>query len=144
MIFGSRDEDSTGFHKQQNNDLLRAGALVRHPSSLCQANSHIAWAKSPALRCANKAFAALLRRNSFTFSRPNGVALGIRAWGDITMTDTESGKERRHQVERYRVLARETTDPLASGLLRDIVSELEADLKELAEDALWSPERRPA
>ena len=70
--------------------------------------------------------------------------LGIRAWGDITMTDTESGKERRHQVERYRVLARETTDPLASGLLRDIVSELEADLKELAEDALWSPERRPA
>ena len=54
------------------------------------------------------------------------------------MTDTESGKERRHQVERYRVLARETTDPLASGLLRDIVSELEADLKELAEDALWS------
>ena len=58
------------------------------------------------------------------------------------MTDTERGKER--MVERYRVLARETTDPLASGLLRDIVSELEADLKELAEDALWSPERRPA
>jgi hypothetical protein len=49
------------------------------------------------------------------------------------MTDTESGKEHR---KRYRVLARETTDPLASGLLRDIVSELEADLKELAEDAL--------
>ena len=59
--------------------------------------------------------------------------------GDITMTDTESGKEHRHRVERYRVLARETTDPLASGLLRDIVSELEADLKELAEDAWWSP-----
>ena len=37
------------------------------------------------------------------------------------MTDTESGKERRHQVERYRVLARRTTDPLAAGLLRDIV-----------------------
>jgi len=35
------------------------------------------------------------------------------------MTDTESGKERRDQVERYRVLARETTDPLAAGLLRD-------------------------
>ena len=52
--------------------------------------------------------------------------------GDITMTDTESGKERRHQVERYRVLAQETTDPLAAGLLRDIVSELEADLNELA------------
>jgi len=59
------------------------------------------------------------------------------------MTDTESGKERRHQVERYRVLAQEITDPLAAGLLRDIVSELEADLDEPA-DALWSPKRRPA
>ena len=53
--------------------------------------------------------------------------------GDITMTDTESGEERKHQVERYRVLAQETTDPLAAGLLRDIISELEAELKELAE-----------
>jgi hypothetical protein len=44
------------------------------------------------------------------------------------MTDTESGNERRHQVERYRVLAQEITDPLAAGLLRDIDSELEADL----------------
>ena len=48
------------------------------------------------------------------------------------MTDTEIGKERKHQVERYRVLAQETTDPLAAGLLRDIVTELEADLTELA------------
>jgi hypothetical protein len=87
---------------------------------------------------------ALLRRNNFIFLRPNGVALGVRAWGDITMTDTEIGKERRHQVERYRVLARETTDPLAAGLLRGIVSEMEADLNELEEDALWSPKRRPA
>src|ERR1700756_860430 len=53
--------------------------------------------------------------------------------GDITMTDTESGEERKHRVERYRVLAQETTDPLAAGLLRDIISELEAELKELAE-----------
>lgn len=49
------------------------------------------------------------------------------------MTDTESGEERKHQVERYRVLAQETTDPLAAGLLLDIISELEAELKELAE-----------
>ena len=63
--------------------------------------------------------------------------------GDITMTDTESRKERGHQVERYRVLARETTDPLALGLLRDIVSELEADLDEVPEEAWWS-QRRPA
>jgi hypothetical protein len=49
------------------------------------------------------------------------------------MTDSESWKERRDQVARYRVLEQETTDPLAAGLLHDIVSELEADLIELAE-----------
>ena len=69
---------------------------------------------------------------------------GSEHGGDITMTDTESGKERRHQVERYRALAQEITDPLAAGLLRDIVSELEADLDELARDALWPPKGRPA
>jgi hypothetical protein len=49
------------------------------------------------------------------------------------MTDAEKWKEHRHHVARYRVLAQETTDPLAAGLLRDIVSELETELKELAE-----------
>ena len=53
--------------------------------------------------------------------------------GDITMTDSEKWKERRDEVARYRVMERETTDPLAAGLLRDIVSELEANLNELAE-----------
>jgi hypothetical protein len=53
--------------------------------------------------------------------------------GDFTMTDTEKWNERRNQVTRYRLLAQETTDPLAAGLLREIVSELEADLKELVE-----------
>jgi hypothetical protein len=47
------------------------------------------------------------------------------------MTDAKKWNERRTQVARYRVLAQETTDPLAAGLLRDIVSELEVDLKEL-------------
>ena len=72
------------------------------------------------------------------------------------MTDRESGKERQHQVERYRLLAQEVTDPLAMGLLRDIISELEADPQEkLAEDGErrdqkmaplmpWSAKRRPA
>jgi hypothetical protein len=60
------------------------------------------------------------------------------------MTDSESGKERRYQVERYRLLAQEITDPLAAGLLREILSELEAELNEIAEDAIWSPQRRPA
>ena len=34
------------------------------------------------------------------------------------------------RVERYRVLERETTEPLAAILLHDIVLELEAGLKE--------------
>jgi hypothetical protein len=49
--------------------------------------------------------------------------------GDITMTDSESWKERRRQVERYRVMERETTDPLAARLLHDIVLDLEAELE---------------
>ena len=79
--------------------------------------------------------ALLLRRNNFTFRAPNVTALGVRAWGDTTMTDTERGEERKHQVERYRLLSQEITDPLAAFLLPDIVSELEADsLEKLAED----------
>jgi hypothetical protein len=49
--------------------------------------------------------------------------------GDITMTDSESWKERRNQVERYRILAQETTDPIAARLLHDIVLDLEAELE---------------
>ena len=50
--------------------------------------------------------------------------------GDITMASSEKWKERRDQVERYRVMEQETTDPLAAGLLRDIVSDLEAEIDE--------------
>jgi hypothetical protein len=45
------------------------------------------------------------------------------------MTDSASWKERRNQVERYRILAQETTDPIAAGLLHDILLELEAELE---------------
>jgi len=45
------------------------------------------------------------------------------------MTDSESWKERRNQVARYRVMQQETTDPLAARLLRDIVLDLEAELE---------------
>jgi hypothetical protein len=48
-----------------------------------------------------------------------------------TMTDSE-WKERKAQLARYRVMERETTDPLAAQLLRDIVLDLEADSKEPA------------
>ena len=76
--------------------------------------------------------------------------------GDVTMTDTERGEERKHQVERYRLLAQEITDPLAALLPPDSASKLEADpLEKLAEDGErrdqkmaasmpWSAKRRPA
>ena len=45
------------------------------------------------------------------------------------MTDTENWKERREQWLRYLAMERESTDPLAVGLLHDIVLELQADLQ---------------
>ena len=45
------------------------------------------------------------------------------------MTDSESWKERRNQVARYRAMEQETTDPLAARLLHDIVLDLEAELE---------------
>jgi hypothetical protein len=46
------------------------------------------------------------------------------------MTDSESWKERRNKVARYRAMEQETTDPLAARLLHDIVLDLEAELEE--------------
>ena len=60
------------------------------------------------------------------------LCLGVRAWGDIIMTDSENWKERRNQVARYRAMEQETTDPLAARLLHDIVLDLEAELEGLA------------
>jgi hypothetical protein len=45
------------------------------------------------------------------------------------MTDSESWDERKNQLARYRVMERETTDPLAARLLHDIVLDLEAELE---------------
>ncbi len=50
--------------------------------------------------------------------------------GDITMTDSYVWEERRDQLARYQAMEREVNDPLAAGLLHDIVSELEHDLSE--------------
>ena len=61
--------------------------------------------------------------------------LGVRAWGDIIMTDSEWWKERRNLVARYRAMEQETTDPLAARLLHDIVLDLEAELEGLQQSA---------
>jgi hypothetical protein len=48
----------------------------------------------------------------------------------MTMASSKKLKERRDQVARYRLMEQETTDPLAARLLRDIVSDLEAETEE--------------
>ncbi|WP_143198578.1 hypothetical protein [Bradyrhizobium sp. AS23.2] len=48
------------------------------------------------------------------------------------MTNSE-WKERWHEVERFRLMAQETTDPVATALLLDIVLDLEAGLNELVD-----------
>jgi hypothetical protein len=49
------------------------------------------------------------------------------------MTAKSSSREREIQIARYRLLAREVTDPLAARLLHDIVLELEDDLQKDSE-----------
>ena len=50
------------------------------------------------------------------------------------MADSYSWQERRDRLARYRAMEREVTDPLAAGLLHDIVSELEGDLNERVDE----------
>ena len=59
------------------------------------------------------------------------------------MTDTEDLKERREQLLRYCVMERESTDPLALGLLHDIVLELQADLQAVPPSCDASLSRSP-
>ena len=73
----------------------------------------------------------MLRRNNSLIRGANVPVLGVIAWGDIIMTDSENWKERRNQVARYRAMEQETTDPLAARLLHDIVLDLEAELEGL-------------
>jgi len=49
------------------------------------------------------------------------------------MADSHVWQERRDRLARYQAMEREATDPLAVGLMHDIVSELEADLNEQAD-----------
>jgi hypothetical protein len=55
--------------------------------------------------------------------------------GQIAVTGTEDLKERWEQLLRYCAMERESTDPLALGLLHDIVLELQADLQAVSAGA---------
>ena len=45
------------------------------------------------------------------------------------MDDDEEQRELQDRIMRYRMMERDVTDPLALGLLHDIVAELEAALR---------------
>jgi hypothetical protein len=45
------------------------------------------------------------------------------------MDDDEDQRELQNQIMRYRMMEGDVTDPLALGLLHDIVAELEAALR---------------
>ncbi|UPK30916.1 hypothetical protein [Bradyrhizobium sp. 195] len=45
------------------------------------------------------------------------------------MDDDEDQHDLEDQIMRYRMMERDVTDPLALGLLQDIVAELEAALR---------------
>jgi hypothetical protein len=46
------------------------------------------------------------------------------------MDDDREQRELQERVMRFRIMEREVTDPLAIGLLHDIVAELEAALEQ--------------
>lgn len=58
------------------------------------------------------------------------------------MAEDEEQAERNRTLMRYRILEHEVTDPLAAGLLRQIVAELEAGL--LNKDERPLPTATPA
>ena len=93
------------------------------------------WSLEPSVRETSFSRVPMLRRNNSQIRGANVPVLGVRAWGDIIMTDSENWKERRNQVARYRAMEQETTDPLAARLLRDIVLDLEAELEGLSNDS---------
>lgn len=95
-------------------------------------STRVARSSSMEPRCASNN-TILPGPNFFTVPSIQWIRTGGQSMGDITMADSERWKERRDLVARYRVLEQETTDPLAARLLRDIISELEADLREVAE-----------
>jgi hypothetical protein len=53
----------------------------------------------------------------------------IASIAERIMDDDEEQRELQYQLMRYRMMERDATDPLALGLLHDIVAELEAALR---------------
>ena len=58
------------------------------------------------------------------------------------MIETGRRRELQIKIERYRALEREVTDSLAAALLRDIVRELEASVKQASGAGASAPGER--
>ena len=74
---------------------------------------------------------ALPTRQFYPHPKPfSSLFVGVceREMSDMSDDQDERRAELRERLMRYRLLERETTDPVASAFLRDIVSELEGDL----------------
>src|SRR6516164_8993619 len=131
--------DQRGFDRTRSDD-QPAQSDVRDATSAtwyCLTGTGVCW-RPQVLGVANKIKLELqrprtgsLRRNNFIIQAVNAPRWGS-AWGAIAMTDTEDLEERREQLLRYCAMERESTDPLALGLLHDIVLELQADLQAVA------------
>jgi hypothetical protein len=78
---------------------------------------------------ATRARLIFVQVSNFKFQRNKNRLPGSGGREDQTMPEDYDWKERRGQVERYRILAQETTDPIAARLLHDIVLDLEAELE---------------
>lgn len=74
---------------------------------------------------------ALTLMNIHSSSLQPSVSLGVmpKCVERIMDDDDREQRELQERVMRFRVMEREVTDPLAIGLLHDIVTELEAALE---------------
>ena len=72
---------------------------------------------------------SLLHRRKYFSEGRTSIAFRRQQDGELPMPNARDRSERELEVQRLRMLKEEITDPLATRLLEEIVSEMEADLK---------------
>jgi hypothetical protein len=73
-----------------------------------------------------KAFQEVLMRNSVQLDQHHKVS-------SLQIAEVDQIQEQEGDLLRLQMMEQETTDPLAARLLQDIISQMEADLKEQVE-----------